>query len=196
MRPKAPGQSTLLLLDVVDILEARKIDYAVVGALAASVYGAVRASVDADVLLSTTIQATGLEQACQAAGFRTTLTRGDLDDPIPGTIRLSDTFGNRVDLLLGLRGLDPQAFLRTVEVPFQGRTLRFIGREDFIAMKVFAAGPLDLADAENAVAAAGESLDVPLVRRLAARFGREASESLNALLGTSHAAGYDPPHGL
>ena len=49
-------------------------------------------------------------------------------------------------------------------------------------MKVFAGGPMDLVDATRAIAAAGESLDRELVRRLAKRFGRDASESLERLL--------------
>jgi hypothetical protein len=55
-----------------------------------------------------------------------------------------------VDLLGGLRGLDPKAFSRGIEVPFLGDTLRFVGREDFIAMKCFADGPQDLLDAKDA----------------------------------------------
>ena len=39
MRATAPGQSALLLLDVVALLERREVDYAVIGALAASVHG-------------------------------------------------------------------------------------------------------------------------------------------------------------
>ena len=93
MRTSRAGESALLLLDVVDRLVAEKIQYAVIGALAASVHGAVRASLD----------------------------------------------------------LDPQAFSRVVEVPFQGSTLRFIGREDLIAMKAFAGAPTDLADAARAI---------------------------------------------
>lgn len=61
---------------------------------------------------------------------------------------MSDAFGSRVDVLVGLRGLDAQAFSRTLQVPFHGSTLDFIGREDFIAMKVFAGGPIDLQDAD------------------------------------------------
>jgi predicted nucleotidyltransferase len=110
------------------------------------------------------------------------LTRGDFEDPIPGLLRLSDSFGNRVDLLIGLRGLETQAFSRVVEVPFQGTTVRFIGREDFIAMKLFAGGPVDIVDATRAVSAAGTSLDVELVRRLANQYGRDASAALDRLL--------------
>ncbi len=110
------------------------------------------------------------------------LTRGDFEDPIPGLLKVSDSFGNRVDLLLGLRGMEPQAFSRVIEVPFQGSTLNFIGREDFIAMKVFAGGPMDLVDAARAVSAGRNSLDFDLLRRLAKRYGRDASASLERLL--------------
>jgi hypothetical protein len=49
-------------------------------------------------------------------------------------------------------------------------------------MQVFAGGPRDLVDATRAVTPAGSSLDLELVRRLAKRFGRAASESLERLL--------------
>ncbi len=58
------------MLDVVDLLVGRKVDYAVIGALAASVHGAVRASMDADLLLSVGVQeAKTLEGVFGAAGF-------------------------------------------------------------------------------------------------------------------------------
>jgi hypothetical protein len=183
MRTKSSGESALLLLDVVDFLVRENVEYAVIGALAASIHGAVRASMDADVLLSVETQkAKNLEGGLNAVGFRTELTRGDFEDPIPGLLRVSDSFGNRVDLLLGLKGTEPQAFARVVEVPFQGSSLKFIGREDFIAMKVFAGGPVDLVDATRAICAGRNSLDLDLLRRVAKRYGRDASESLERLL--------------
>jgi hypothetical protein len=183
MRTNRSGESALLLLDVVDLLTGQKIEYAVIGALAASIHGAVRASMDADVVLSTGMrEAEALELAFKIAGFRTLLTRGDPEDPIPGLLRLNDLYDNSVDLLIGLRGMEPQAFSRGIEVPFQGVALKFIGREDFIAMKVFAGGPLDLIDASRAILASGESLDVELVRRLSKRYGREAIQALESIL--------------
>jgi hypothetical protein len=183
MRADRSGQSALLLLDVVDFLVARNVEYAVIGALAASVHGAVRASMDADVLLSVeSREAKSLESGLMASGFHTELRRGDFADPIPGLLAVSDSFGNRVDLLLGLKGTERQAFSRVVEIPFQGSTLKFIGREDFIAMKVFAGGPTDLVDARRAISAARDSLELDLLRRLAHRYGRDAAESLERLL--------------
>ena len=58
MRTTQVGQSALLLLDAVGVLVTRNIPYAVIGAMAASVHGVVRASMDADAVLSLTIQET------------------------------------------------------------------------------------------------------------------------------------------
>lgn len=183
MRTRRSGESALLLLDAIDVLMTQKIEYAVVGAIAASIHGAVRASMDADVVLSLAVQqAKDLEQTFKAAQFHTELSRGDVDDPIPALLKLSDTYGNRVDLLIGLKGLEADAFARIVEVPFQGQEVRFIGREDFVAMKAFAGGPMDIVDATRAIAAAAGSLDKELLRRLAKRYGREALELVERLL--------------
>src|SRR5690348_15742273 len=155
MRARAPGQSVLLLLDVVDVLAAQRVDYAVIGAIAASVHGAIRATTDADALLSVGLpKLRKLVKALQVAGFGTDLREGDPQDPIPGLLAATDRHGNRVDLLAGLRGLDSDTFERVIEVPFRGGTLRVIGREDFIATKCFAGGPQDIADARQAVAMA------------------------------------------
>jgi hypothetical protein len=110
------------------------------------------------------------------------LRLGDADDPIPALLAIGDRFGNRVDLLGGLRGLDPDAYARTIVVPFSGTTLRIIGREDFVAMKCFAGGPQDLADARGAIKAAASPLDLDLMRRATRRFGRPAADALESLL--------------
>lgn len=198
MRARGPGESAKLLVDVVDVLAARSIDYAVIDALAASLHGAGRASLDADLVVSAGVmEGTRIDEALKRAGLTTELRRGDLEDAVPGLVRVSDSFGNQVDVLLGIRGFDPKAFSRTVEVPLEGTRLRFVGREDFIAMKVAAGGPIDLADAESAIAADPKSLDVELVRILGLRFGTSASASLEKMLGdvglgrqVSHSQGY------
>ena len=183
MSATSPGQSILLLLDVVALLNERRIEYGVVGALAASVYGAVRATTDADALVSVLpSKLASLEKILRKAGLKAELRRGDSDDPIPALFAISDQFGNRVDLLGGLRGLDPDAFKRTIAVPFSGTILRIIGREDFIAMKCFAGGPQDIADAQETIRAADTPIDLDLVRRITRRFGRPAADSLEMLL--------------
>ena len=59
MRTKASGESVLLLLDAVQVLHAEHVDYAIIGAMAASVHGVIRASRDADALLSIGASALG-----------------------------------------------------------------------------------------------------------------------------------------
>ena len=135
MRAKGPGESALLLLDAVAVLTDEGVEYAVIGAMAASVHGKVRASLDADAILAAgPARLRQLEKRFTAEHFHTELREGDAEDPIPGILALRDAYGNRVDLLAGLRGLDPAAFQRAVTIPFQGTPLRVVGREDFIAM--------------------------------------------------------------
>ena len=183
MRTRRAGQSALLLLDAIAVLKEQAIDYAVIGAMAASVHGAVRASADADALICVTASRLArLRTLFKKMGFETDLRRGGADDPIPALLLLSDTHGNRVDLLGGLKGLDPQAFSRTLNVPFSGDTLRIIGREDFIAMKCFAGGPQHIADAHVALRSAEEPVDFDLLRRVTRRFGRAAADVLEHVL--------------
>ena len=183
MRSTGVGQSALLLLDAIAVFTSARVDYAVIGAMAASIYGVVRASIDADAVLSLGPQKqSDLERIFRTAGFQTELRLGDADDPIPAVLQLTDRFENRVDLLLGLRGLEADAFARAMQVQFQGVALRVIGREDFIAMKLFAGGQQDMSDANSAFTAAGGHLDLALLRRLTQRYGRAASDSLQRLL--------------
>jgi len=182
VRATGPGQSLLLLVDVVAILDEQDIEYAVVGALAASVYGTIRATTDADAVVSASrSRLSGLERILRKAGSKAELRRGDTDDPIQALLTISDQFGNRVDLLGGILGLDPDAFTRTIAVPFSGTTLRIIGREDFIAMKCFAGGPMDIADAQEAMQAAERPIDLDLLRRITRRYGRPAADVLELL---------------
>jgi hypothetical protein len=183
VRTKRAGQSALLLLDVVEILQQENIQYAVIGAFALSAHGVVRASTDVDALLSTTpVRLAKLRTLFDRAGFRTELRRGDADDPIPTMLILHDSYNNHVDLLGGLRGMDPALFSRTVDVPFMGVNLCIVGREDFIAMKCFAGRPQDILDAQSAFDSAQGPVDLDLLRAVTRRFGRDAADKLEQVL--------------
>lgn len=184
MKARGPGQSALLLIDVAAVLADEGVDYGVIDAMAAAVHGSIRATLHADALLSVTLPKLGrLQRAFRKAGFDTALRRGDAGDPIPALLAVSDRHGNRVDLLAGLRGLDPAAFTRTIRVPFQGSSLRVISREDFIAMKCFAGRPQDIADARLALGMRDEPIELDLLRRITRRYGRAASDVLEQLPG-------------
>jgi hypothetical protein len=183
VRTNRAGQSALLLLDVIEILRREKIDYIVIGAFALSAHAVVRASSDVDALLHISYaRLTKLSSAFDSAGFATTLRAGDADDPILGMLVLGDSHGNQVDLLGGLRGLDPKVFSRAIVVKFLNEDLRIVGREDFIAMKCFAGGPQDVADARSTYQAALEPVDLDLLRTTTRRFGRDAADKLEEML--------------
>jgi hypothetical protein len=119
-----------LLLDVAAVLAQEQIEYAVIGAMAAAVHGSIRATTDADALVSVSkSKLAQLKRAIRKAGFDADLRTGDADDPIPALLAVSDEHRNRVDLLAGLRGLDKDAFSRSITVPFLGSSIRVIGRE-------------------------------------------------------------------
>lgn len=183
MRTQQAGQSALLFLDVAEILQREKLAYAVIGAFALSVHGMVRATMDVDaVVFAAPKQLANLQAAFDSAGFLTELRRGDPSDPIPAMLVLRDSYGNQVELLGGLRGMDPEVFSRTVEVPFKGTNLRIVGREDFIAMQCFAGGPQDIVDARSAYRSAQGPLDLDLLRAVTRRFGRDAADRLEEVL--------------
>jgi hypothetical protein len=183
VRTQHAGQAALLFLDVVEILQREKVDYAVIGAFALSVHGTIRGTMDVDAVVHTSPrQLAKLKASFDSAGFSTQLRRGDPDDPIPAMLVLRDKFENQVDLLGGLRGLDPEVFSRTLEIPLMGVNLRIVGREDFIAIKCFAGGPQDMIDARSAYRSAQGPIDLDLLRTVTRRFGREAADKLEQVL--------------
>jgi hypothetical protein len=183
MRTDRGGQSVLLLLDVVEILRRERVDYAIIGAFALSVLGVVRASMGADALLfAEPGRLAKLERTFQQEGFHTELRTPEADDPVSGMLVLSDKFGNHVELLGGLRNMDPAILSRTLEITFRDEKLCIVGREDFIAMKCYAGGPQDLLDARSAYRAAPGPIDLDLLRTVTRRFGREAADRLQEVL--------------
>jgi predicted nucleotidyltransferase len=189
MRTDKSGQSALLLLDVVEILRREKVDYAIIGAFALSVLGVVRATMDADALLfAEPGRLARLEKKFQQKGFATELRTAEADDPVSGMLVLRDDFGNHVELLGGLRNMDPEILSRTLQINFRGQKLRIVGREDFIAMKCYAGGPQDILDARSAYWAAPGPIDLDLLRTVTRRFGREAADRLQEVLAVQPAA--------
>ena len=185
MRATSSGQSTLLLLDVVDILAKEKVPYAVVGAFAASFYGTVRASMDADAIISlaaTALTVQVLVEIFRRKGLRADYREGDRDDPLRGVIKVQDKYRNQVDLITGIRGMDEGAFERRTVVTFLKHKISLIGAEDFIAMKIFAGSPKDLGDARGVLEVSRQNINVSLVKRLTKKYGEKEVKILDSML--------------
>jgi len=185
MKINGPGESSLLLLKVIKRLDQLKIPYAVVGAFAASFYGIVRASLDADAVISVKGHEEKLSRLLDILkkdGYKTVLRRGNREDPIRSVINIVDRFQNRVDLLIGLRGMDTDVFQRVVKTSFLKKKIRIIGVEDFIAMKIFAGNPKDFMDAAGAFKVSRQKIDLNLLKKLTRRYGTKELAQLKKLL--------------
>src|SRR5688572_24877690 len=132
MRATRSGQPAHLLLDIVECLDALRIPYMVIGAFAISYHGVPRATNDCDAAIwlhGTGTTETELGKRISEAGFHVEIKRGDIEDPILGVIAVQDRFGNMLDLILGIRGMDPAAAERAVETTLLDARVRIAGIE-------------------------------------------------------------------
>lgn len=184
MRAKGSGQSVLLLLDVIHVLNALHVPYAIVGAFAASFYGVVRASMDADAVISlhaSPVSVSALQEKLHGAGVKSAYRKGDIGDPVGGVIAVEDRFHNKVDLLLNIQGMTEAIFSRTIEAGFMNTRVRVVGLEDFIAMKLFAGGPKDVQDAIGVLGVSSQRVRLPLLKQLARSYGKETVQRLHSV---------------
>ncbi len=184
MRTTASGQSALLLLDVIDTLNKRQILYAIIGAFAASFYGMVRASLDTDAVISihSHQDTANLCADLRTKGLSVEHRSGDQSDPISAVINIEDRFHNRVDLLIGIRGMAQEAFNRVQEAQFMGSSIKVISQEDFIALKIFAGSPKDIGDIIGVLNVSGQKIDLNVLKKLTAQYGADCVQKLQELL--------------
>ena len=170
---------------MVAILKALHVPHAVIGALAASFHGVVRASLDADALISLPPSRAAISKligALRKAGFQSRYRLGALRDPVGAVISIEDRFNNRVDLLMKIRGMTEAVFSRTIEAEFMKARICVIGVEDFIAMKVFAGSPKDLSDVRGVLRVSSDRMGLTLLKALVQPYGKGALRTLESLL--------------
>ncbi len=184
MRTTTPGQSPLLLLDVIEILSKINVSYAIIGAFAASFYGVVRASMDTDAIIYFDDSKHGLQNTVKAlteAGLQVNHRTGDFDDPIAAVINVEDTFKNRVDLLFGIKGMKEDALTRTNQANFQNSSIKIISMEDLIAMKIFAGSSKDINDAIGIIKISADKINLSLLKELTANYGKDVHKEFEDL---------------
>jgi hypothetical protein len=185
MRTTGPGQPAQLLLDALELLNQLGVPHAIIGAFAVAFYGVPRFTDDADAAVwlgGTPISGHDLVQRLSDLGYRAELRKGDPDDPISVIILIEDQFENRVDLILGIRGMDSKAVDRCTSGQLLDCSVRILGAEDLIAMKLFAGGVQDLEDVRGILQVSSEILNVDLMRRLALKYDAAAERKLDELL--------------
>ena len=110
---KDASSSPQLLHRIGRILDAEHVNWATIDALAVAYHGVVRASLDADALI--TLKNAGLDLAALATllstqGWTVDTRIGEEGDPLGFVLRISDGASNQVDLVGGIRKLDPDFF--------------------------------------------------------------------------------------
>ena len=167
------------------VLEACGVNWAVIGAMAVAYHGWVRASLDADAMISMKGSSLDLEQLAgklRAEGWTVEVRMGDPGDPLGFVVRIDDPAGNHADLIGGLKRLDPLFFDRAIVEDWEGVRLRIASVEDLIALKVFAGRAKDLEDAQGILQVRAPSVNKEMVRKLCRAFGTQASRACDKVL--------------
>jgi len=186
MPEKPDASNSATLLDKVGrILDSNGIRWATIGALAVAYHGMVRASLDADALISlkgSKVDLEGMAALFSRENLEIETRIGDDGDPLGFVVRIKDAAGNQVDLIGGIRRLDPDFFQRVITDEFDSLSLHIASPEDLIALKIFAGGPKDLEDARGVLDVQGSGIDRNLLLTLCHRFGAEEAARCENLL--------------
>lgn len=152
--------------------------FALIGGLAVSAWGPVRATQDIDVLADSDpspIQnrplRTRFSEFWETRGYRSEWRAGMADDPIAllTQVRFPLPGAFTVDILWAQKQWQREALLRAVLVRVARSRMLVLHPEDLILMKLEAGSPQDLLDVEGILAAAPPELNSERLKQAAAR---------------------------
>ncbi|MBI4333507.1 MAG: nucleotidyltransferase [Chloroflexi bacterium] len=168
-------------------LQSLGVKYAVIGGIAASVWGRPRMTLDADIVIMVpTGKLSTLLETLSRSGFQVATTAmKKLLAMLP--VKLSYTKGLSVDLRVASYSLDNQALDRAVTITLLGARLPVASKEAVIAYKVARFNDLDKADIKATITRWKKKLDmqyaVGACRQLAAETGdRRTLANLDTVL--------------
>ena len=156
-----------------------RIRIALIGGLAVSAWGAIRATQDIDLLadsdpspIGSRAVRIGLQRFFEANRCSAEWRIGDADDPIPLLLRLNLGGALRqpgADILWAHQRWQREALQRRREVKSGKLRVFVLHPEDLILMKLDAGGPQDLLDVQALLSAGPPDLDIARLKRKAAR---------------------------
>ncbi len=138
-------------LDLVDVLNAEKVEYVIVGAFALAAHGFPRATGDIDFFVRPSAENShrvvralrNFGAPLSAAG----VSEADFDKP--GSIYQIGVVPRRIDVITEISGVSfDDAFSTRLVCDVDGREVPFLGRETLIRNKRASARPKDLIDAD------------------------------------------------
>lgn len=145
-----------------DLLESMNIPYCLVGGYAVSAYGVPRETGDIDVLVLIEQEPESVLRQLKERGLEASLIKStDLLDPVGDIITID--LGFPVQLIFAKYKYQQEAVKNAITINYEGRPLRIAAPEDLILMKLKAAGPLDLSDAEYILQSSPVKIDLELL---------------------------------
>lgn len=145
-----------LLAEVVRILDANAIRYALIGAGALAAHGVARSTYDIDLLtMDGGVLDTGLWLSISdaTADIRT----ADAEDPLAGVVRFRRPDDRDVDLIVGRPAWQDQVVQRATPLRLPDVTVPVVTAPDLILLKLYAGGSQDAWDIEQLLAGSSRS---------------------------------------
>lgn len=164
-----------LLKKVVRIIENSGGQYSLVGGLAVSAWGFVRATEDIDLLVNGDSDL--LKEAFEAEGLEVELRRGDFFDPIQILLKVKGD-GIYADLIIATHKWEIEMIKESHLIEVEGISLSLIRVEDLMVLKLRAGGTLDKIDVDNLVSSLKERIDLTYLKKMAKRAGVKLDKEL------------------
>lgn len=195
MEPRFPRALRILhklLLDASDRLQV-PIRFALIGGLAMSAWGAIRATEDIDLLadcspspLRNLAFRDGLKRFLESHGCKCDWRAGETDDPIPLLLRVTlprSAHNLTVDTLWAHKRWQREALERIIPLKVSRVKVLVLHPEDLVLMKLEAGGLQDLLDIEVLLSKAPPELNLGRLRKKAAQLsvGTELSKCLRRI---------------
>lgn len=135
--------------EVVALLARAGVAHALIGAAAMAAHGISRATADVDLLtVDPAVLTAGSWTPLADAGASVRVARGDPDDPLAGTVRLTRANDRTVDVVVGRYAWQREVIERAPEREVAGHAVRVVALEGLVLLKLYAGGPRDAWDVQ------------------------------------------------
>jgi predicted nucleotidyltransferase len=138
-----------LLRDVVDVLRQQGTSHALIGAAAMAVHGVSRSTADVDLLtVESSVLRGELWSSFEARRIQVRVFRGDSDDPLAGTVRMTDGT-QTVDIVVGRHAWQREILEAAVKSSVAGVDVPVARAAGLVLLKLHAGGPKDAWDVRS-----------------------------------------------
>ena len=101
--------------------------------------------------------------ALEHDGLGVCIRRGDADDPLAGTVRVTAAGDSPIDIVVGRAGWQDAAIGRATVRTIEGVAVPVVTATDLILLKLYAGGPQDAWDVEQLLSSGDRSMLVAAV---------------------------------